>query len=62
MAIKSREQNGLVYHRSDAGKLILQVETGEIYGDACDVIPCRYTYEETAQESEVVPPLDQDGV
>lgn len=32
---------------SDAGMMLLQVETGTLYGDAIDVIPCKYTYEET---------------
>lgn len=32
---------------SDKGMMILQVETGVEYADAVDVIPCRYTYEET---------------
>lgn len=37
--------------------MIRQIETGEIYYDAVDVLPCRYTYEETDQpipESESV--------
>lgn len=32
---------------SDAGMLIKQVETGNLYGEAVDVVPCRYTYTET---------------
>ena len=31
---------------SDAGMPLLQVETGLVYDDAIDVIPCRYTYQE----------------
>ncbi len=27
--------------------MLLQKETGKIYVDAVDVIPCKYTYEET---------------
>jgi hypothetical protein len=27
--------------------MIKQVETGALYEDAVDVIPCKYTYEET---------------
>lgn len=61
MAIKSREQDGLVYHWSDAGKMILQVETGACYGDACDVAPCGYTYQETDVDVEVLPPLENGG-
>lgn len=37
----------LIKHYSDAGMLLLQVETGAKYGEAVDVVPCRYTYEET---------------
>lgn len=46
------EVNGraLIKHESDAGKYIRQVETGREYSSAVDVIPCRYTYEETERE------------
>lgn len=37
----------IVRHYSDSGMRIRQVETGNIYDDAADMIPCRYTYEET---------------
>lgn len=40
----------LVKHESDAGKIILQVETGREYASAVDVIPCKYTYEETDKD------------
>ena len=36
-----------IRHYSDAGLKIKQIETGIIYDDAVDVLPCRYTYEET---------------
>lgn len=32
---------------SDQGVKLRQIETGYLYDDAVDVIPCRYTYEET---------------
>lgn len=35
------------YTRSDAGYKILQVETGVVYGEAYDSVPCPYTYTET---------------
>lgn len=38
-----------VRHYSDQALKIRQIETGIIYDDAVDVIPCRYTYEETDQ-------------
>lgn len=37
----------LIRHYSDAGMKIMQVETGIIYGEAIDVVPCSYTYVET---------------
>lgn len=36
-----------VRHWSDQDVKLRQVETGNIYEDAVDVIPCRYTYAET---------------
>lgn len=35
------------YTRSDAGLKILQVETGVVYDEAYDSVPCPYTYTET---------------
>lgn len=32
---------------SDKDVMIKQIETGNLYEDAMDVIPCKYTYEET---------------
>lgn len=37
----------LIKHYSDAGFMLLQVETGAKYSDPIDVVPCRYTYTET---------------
>lgn len=36
-----------IRHYSDRGVMIRQVETGILYEDAVDYIPCAYTYEET---------------
>lgn len=49
------EMNGrtLIRHESDAGKMIRQIETGVEYSSAVDVIPCRYTYEETEKDIEI---------
>lgn len=41
------EDNTRVRHYSDENFKIRQIETGIIYDDAVDVIPCKYTYEET---------------
>lgn len=40
----------LIKHKSDSNKYIRQVETGIEYASAVDVIPCRYTYEETEKD------------
>jgi hypothetical protein len=54
MSVTSKyiEVNGrtLIKHVSDSGKMIRQVETGREYSSAVDVIPCRYTYEETEKD------------
>ena len=36
-----------IRHWSDLDVMIRQVETGRVYQDAVDRVPCRYTYEET---------------
>ncbi len=46
----------LVRHYSDIGMMLLQVETGAKYSDPIDVVPCRYTYEETDEPIEVDEP------
>lgn len=45
----------LVRHFSDTGMLIRQAETGVLYGEAVDAVPCRYAYEETTT------PVDTDA-
>ena len=55
------EQVGLRERRySDLGVKLLQVETGLKYEDAVDVVPCKYTYEETDEpiDSEPLDPQD----
>lgn len=48
MIITELIENGKrVLHYSDQSFKILQVETGNIYESAIDVLPCIYTYEET---------------
>lgn len=36
-----------ILHYSDRNMKIRQVETGKLYEDAIDVMPCKYTYDET---------------
>ncbi len=40
---------------SNEGYYIRQIETGIVYEDAVDVVPCRYTYEETGEKIPVIP-------
>lgn len=48
MIIEEIIENGeRVLHFSDIGMKIKQIETGIVYESAIDVVPCRYTYEET---------------
>ena len=63
MAITSKniEVNGrtLVKHESDCGKMIRQKETGREYSSAVDVIPCKYTYEETDKDIPERPEMEE---
>ena len=51
----------LIKHYSDAGFMLLQVETGVKYSDPIDVVPCRYTYEETDEKIEIVEPMNMEN-
>ena len=55
------EVNGrtLVKHESDCGKMIRQKETGREYSSAVDVIPCKYTYEETDKDIPERPEMEE---
>lgn len=46
------EDGKLIRHSSDLNLYIKQIETGRVYDEAVDVMPCRYTYEETGQTIE----------
>ena len=37
----------LIKQYSDKGVLLLQNETGAMYSEPIDLVPCRYTYSET---------------
>lgn len=41
------KDGALIRHYSDNGVKLLQVETGIMYDEAIDIVPCKYTYEET---------------
>lgn len=47
--IKTEDLGNRIRHYSDAGFKLRQIETGVLYDDAVDVLPCKYTYEETAK-------------
>lgn len=54
MIINEPIENGnRIYHYSDGGFRILQNETGRVYDDAVDVVPCMYTYTETDKKIEI---------
>ena len=53
MIIVEQFSENLVRHYSDKGMKIKQVETGLVYDEAIDLIPCEYTYEETDDIIEV---------
>ncbi len=59
--IKTEELENRIHHYSDAGYKIRQIETGILYDDAIDVLPCRYTYEETDEPIDEEP-LEADEV
>lgn len=49
MIIPEFLNNGtLVRQYSDKGVKLLQLETGMMYDDPIDIVPCPYTYEETS--------------
>lgn len=50
MIIEEKLSDTLVKHSSDKGMFIRQLETGVEYAEAVDVVPCKYTYEETERE------------
>ena len=47
MIVEEKFSENLVRHYSDKGVRIKQVETGLVYDEAIDLIPCKYNYEET---------------
>ena len=60
MAIITESINERLERRySNAGMMLLQIETGIEYSEAVDVVPCRYTYQETDTPIEVDTPEEQ---
>ena len=54
MIVKEKVSERLVRHYSDEGFYIKQIETGIEYSEAVDVVPCKYTYEETDKPLEEI--------
>ena len=55
MAIKTQQiSETQIRHYSDENFKIRQIETGILYDEAVDVVPCRYTYEESDEPIEDV--------
>lgn len=52
MVIEEILSEQFVRHYSDRGMKLKQRETGIIYDEAVDLIPCQYTYEETHETAE----------
>lgn len=53
MIIEQVLSEARVLHYSDSGLRIRQIETGKIYDNAEDNIPCVYSYEETDEPIDV---------
>ena len=47
MMMKETLGNGRIRHYSSSNMMIRQVETGNLYEEAVDITPLRYSYEET---------------
>ena len=47
MVVKEVLAETFVRHYSDKGMKLKQVETGIVYDEAIDIVPCRFTYAET---------------
>lgn len=52
MVVIEKINEHLVRQYSNSGLKLKQIETGIIYEDAIDIIPCKYTYEEITEEEE----------
>lgn len=48
MIVEEKLNEQFIKYYSDRGVKLKQVETGIFYDEAIDLIPCQYTYEETA--------------
>lgn len=51
--LEKKLENGLIKHYSNNGRMLRQIETGILYTEAIDIIPCKYTYEESDESYEI---------
>lgn len=54
MVVEEKLNEQFIKHYSDKGVKLKQIETGIVYDEAIDLLPCQYTYEETEY------PVEQD--
>ena len=54
MIVKEILNQQFIKQYSDRGMKLRQKETGVLYDEAIDLIPCEYTYEETDEKMEMV--------
>ena len=47
-------------YSDDAGKALLQAETGRVYDEAIDVYPCKFTYKEIEKTEETTVPIERE--
>ncbi len=53
MIVEEKLNERLVRHYSDRGVKLKQVETGLVYDEAIDLVPCEFTYEETEERMHI---------
>lgn len=60
MVVEQIFDENTVLHFSDQGMKIRQIETGFLFDEAGDNIPCPYTYEETTTPIDPVAPDEEE--
>ncbi len=60
MIVEQIFNENTVLHFSDQGMKIRQIETGFLFDEAGDLIPCEYTYEETNIPIDIPQPEEEE--
>ena len=60
MIVEQIFDENTVLHFSDQGMKIRQIETGFLFDEAGDFIPCEYTYEETNIPIDSIQPEEEE--